>query len=105
MNTTTSNDDDLVSFSEAAALIPCPRRGKRTHIATLHRWVRSGRIQAVCQQRGKVRYWFLTRAELERLCEGEKAAMPAEPLPRMRSPAKRQRDIDRAMKSLAAMGC
>jgi hypothetical protein len=66
-NNTTGNPDDLLPLSEAAALIPSHRAGKRVHPVTLLRFIKSGRLPAV--RRGV--WYFVRRADVERLAAGE----------------------------------
>lgn len=58
----TSNDipDDLIPLAEARLLIPSPRPGKRTNLATVYRLITAGQLRA--WKRG--RWLFVSKAEV-----------------------------------------
>jgi excisionase family DNA binding protein len=70
---------DLISLSEAARRIPSCRRGKKTHLATLYRWISSGRLKAY--RRG--RSYFVRPEDLKALYEVVQATgrVPVSPPP------------------------
>jgi hypothetical protein len=55
--------DDLIGLSEACRLIPSRKPGRRLHVATLYRWVLSGRVRGWRIGRGL----FVSRADMLRL--------------------------------------
>lgn len=57
--------DDYLGLAEAAALVPSPRPGKRTNVATLMRWILAEKLPAV--KRGP--YWFVRRQDLKDLMQ------------------------------------
>ncbi len=87
-------------FSEAAALLPSCRKGKRLNVATLHRWRREGRLPAEYRQSGDMRYWFVRGDELMKLIGGGKDHPP----PTIRSPAQARRGLTAALDQARAMG-
>lgn len=54
---------DLIPLKDACKLLPSGRAGKRVHLATLYRWVLSGKLPAV--RRG--RNYFVRREDLDAL--------------------------------------
>ncbi len=85
----TTYDSDWITLAQAAALVPSPRRGKKTHVSTLLRWILQGKLAGY--RRG--RWWMIRRQELLDLIE------PTEVVP-CRLPAtagelkRRQRELD-----------
>lgn len=62
----TTTPDDLIPLAEARLLIPSPRPGKRTNLATVYRLIDSGELPA--WKRG--RWLFVSRADVLGLVEG-----------------------------------
>ena len=89
--------DDLLTLAEARDLVPSPRPGCRTHLATLYRWVLSGRLPAV--RRG--RWYFVRRADLLKIATPVPVQASAK-TPRLspRLLAARKRRIDAQAKAL-----
>jgi hypothetical protein len=87
----------LYSFAEAARLIPSPKAGKRTHLATMHRWRKNNRIAAQCRPSGGKRYWFILGSELIRLLGGPREFNGT-------TPAQRRRAHEAAMQRLRKRG-
>lgn len=52
--------DDLIPIAEAAKRLPSHLPGKHVHIATVHRWIATGRLQG--WRRGH--YWFVSAADV-----------------------------------------
>lgn len=75
-------NDDLVSLSEAAKLLPSPRAGKRTASSTVYRLACQAGLLIV--RRGK--YRFLLRSELPRLYTREPLMRNAPVIPRTLNP-------------------
>src|SRR5947209_6450065 len=106
--------DDLISFAEAAKIIPPNRDGKRAHVATIYRWHNPGvaarapgrkgeriPLQAVCRPAG----WMTTRRWLAEFFEaitadraGQPAASPSHPS------TARRRHQEHVEKALDAIG-
>jgi excisionase family DNA binding protein len=64
---------DLIPMAEAARLLPSNRPGKRLHVATLYRWLFSGRLRG-----WKIgRHYHVSRAEVLRMAEPVEVAQPA----------------------------
>lgn len=55
--------DELICLRDAAKRLPSHHAGKRVHMATLYRWIASGRLPAV--RRG--RWWFVRPEDLDAL--------------------------------------
>lgn len=69
---------DWIPVGEAARLVPSPRSGKRTAIATIVRWILTGKLTG--WKRG--RWWFVRRSEV--LCVGMPSPVAsAPPLPEL----------------------
>lgn len=89
----------LYPFSEAAALVPSPCKGKRLHPETLHRWRRRGQLKAECRLSGRKRYWFVYGADLLQAMGSQEP-----PVIKSRSPARRRRDLEAVEARLRARG-
>jgi hypothetical protein len=105
MNTLTN--EQLLSFSQAAKRIPAGRNQRPTHVSTLVRWILAG----VKGPNGKVRLeairfggrWLTSVEALERFAAAQTPNLADRPqLPR--SPAARQRAIERADARLQKLG-
>jgi hypothetical protein len=97
-----------IPLAAAAALVPPARRGRKTHISTLLRWITSGakapdgspvKLEAV-RLGGR---WMTSREALQRFAEKltpgcDRAA------PERRSPSRRHRASERAAAELKAAG-
>lgn len=91
------NTNDLLSLTEAAKLLPSCRAGKRVHVATLYRWVLSGRLPAV--KRG--RYYFVRRADLDAMARPvERPCLEIPP----RRPSVNANTQEEALRYLRAVG-
>ena len=85
----------LYSREEARRLVPSCRAGKRVSGASLSRWVREGKLQAVPRRTGKLVYLFFWGAELLRFIEG------GQPLDwNGQTPAERRRGEEAARQNL-----
>lgn len=73
---------EYVSLVEAAKLVPSPKPGKRTHVNTVRRWCRSGRVRSY--RRGR---WLFVKVEdlLAAATPQEVTPQPAEGKPRSRA--------------------
>jgi len=89
---------DLISLSEAAALLPSPRRGKKTNQATIFRKVQDGTLQGF--RRGP--YTFVRRSELPKLFSAVQTKQPRGASRRSPRTA-RQRELVR--QRLEKLGC
>jgi hypothetical protein len=85
----------LISFAEAAKIVPHRRRGRATHVATIHRWATVG-----C--RGIRLEWLQTggskstsREAVARFFEALTADRTSAPVP-TRTARQEQRDVERA---------
>jgi hypothetical protein len=99
-----------LSLAAAAKLVPPARRGKRTHLSTLLRWICTG---ATAPDGSRVRLeavrlggrWVTTREALARFAAaltprlGDEGAVLA-----MRTPTSRERSSERAAKELEQLG-
>jgi hypothetical protein len=105
-----SSSETLLTFSQAAAEQPCRRRGRRVSTVTLWRWATSGCRGIVLEtlqtpsgrvtSREAIARFFLALTESRRA--GSSSPGPAPAPIRRRSPARRQRDSERAERILAA---
>jgi hypothetical protein len=95
------NCETLVSLSEAARSLPARRRGKRPHISCLYRWTTHGCKGVILEslQCGGTR--ITSREAVSRFLE---ALTYGTEKPPVRSPAKRQRDIEKAVAELEREG-
>ncbi len=97
------NSEHLVSLNEAAKSLPRRRAGKKVHTSCCYRWTTAGCRGVVLEsiQIGSTR---CTSKEalarfFRRLTDGDAADVPA-----IRSAAKRERDVAKAMKELEQAG-
>ena len=97
------NSEDVVSLTEATSLLPRRRRGKKPHVATLYRWAQRG-VRGVRLETIQVGGTLCTSREaLQRFCErlsNPEAARSSA----IRSPAARERAVDRAGRELSEVG-
>lgn len=98
--------ETLLTFSQAAAEQPCRREGKRVSTVTLWRWSTRGSGGVILEtlqtpsgrvtSREAVARFFLALTEQRQAS----SARPVPPLCLRRSPARRQRDSERAEQQL-----
>jgi hypothetical protein len=98
-----------IPLAAACALVPPGRRGKRTHLSTLLRWILNGargpsgarvRLEAV-RLGGR---WMTSREALQRFAEALTPKHQEPGAPTVRTPGARQRAADRAAAHLARSG-
>jgi hypothetical protein len=99
-----------IPLAAACRLVPPARRGKKTHLSTLLRWINRGaraptgqlvRLEAV--RLGN--RWHTTRAALQRFAESLTPQPPADPLASVpRTTGQRQRATERAAAQLDQLG-
>jgi hypothetical protein len=102
-----------LSLAEACRLVPPSRRGKKTHLSTLLRWITSGaktpdgrtiRLQAL-RLGGR---WVTSREALQRFAEALTPRLAADhdtaAVPPLRTSGQRQRASDRAGAELEKLG-
>jgi hypothetical protein len=106
--------ESLIPLAQAAKLIPPARRGKRTHLSTLLRWIQRGARNPVGEivRLEAIRIgsrWMTSREALQRFAErltpptsGVTATSPHTPGPR--TPTARQRASERAARELDCIG-
>jgi hypothetical protein len=101
--------ETILPLARAAELVPPARRGRKTHISTLLRWILSGarrpdgevvRLEAV-RLGGR---WVTSREAMERFAERLTPRLDSEPTPAPRSPAKQRQGNERAAKELDKVG-
>jgi hypothetical protein len=85
----------LYSLSTFCALVPSPRRGKRTHLATARRWARRGEIVGAILRRG---WWLVPGSEILRYAGVDQDA------PKVRSARRRQADAKNSYARLNRIG-
>ncbi len=100
--------ESLLTFSQAAAEQPCRRLGKRVSTVTLWRWATRGSGGVILEtlqtpsgrvtSREAIARFFLALTEQRQASSN--SARPAPPLCLRRSPARRQRDSERAEQQL-----
>ncbi|MBI3467951.1 MAG: DUF1580 domain-containing protein [Planctomycetes bacterium] len=95
--------ETVVSLTEATSFLPRRRRGKKPHVATLYRWAQHG-VRCVRLETIQVGGTLCTSREaLQRFCE--RLSNPeAAGSPTLRSPAARERAIERAGRELSEIG-
>jgi hypothetical protein len=104
-------DETILPPAEAAKELPRRRRGRRTHVSTLYRWMTSG-CRGVVLESIQVGGTRCTSKEalmrfFERLSHPDPAGRVgshAGPTPTRRTAAQRQRDSARAGRKLAERG-
>jgi hypothetical protein len=98
-----------IPLAEAAKLIPPARRGKKTHLSTLLRWILQGarntageivRLEAV--RIGNRR--MVSRESLQRFAERLTPSIDSTPAPTPRTPTARQKASERASRELDRIG-
>src|SRR5262245_137676 len=101
--------ETVIPLAAAAKLVPPGRRGKRTHLSTLLRWITVGakastgevvRLEAV--RLGS--RWLTSREALQRFAERLTPRLEAAPAQQPRSPASRQQAAERAARELDKLG-
>jgi hypothetical protein len=98
------NSEQLVSLTDAARLLPARRKGKKPHTSCLYRWSVSGCKGIVLEslQVGGTR--CTSREALARFIEALTLASPTGPQMSVRSPIKRQRAAEKAIRELERQG-
>jgi hypothetical protein len=107
-----SSSETLLTFPQAAAEQPCRRQGKRVSTVTLWRWATGGCRGIILEtlqtpsgrvtSREALARFFLALTESRQA--GSSSSGPTPATVRRRSPARRQRDSERAERLLAAGG-
>jgi hypothetical protein len=96
--------EKLISLAEAAKLIPPARRGKKTHLSTVLRWILQGadgvRLEGV-RLGGR---WMTSRQALQRFADRLTPDLETPQRNPPRSPTQRQRASERAERELAKLG-
>jgi hypothetical protein len=98
--------EEALTLTQAAALLPGRRPGKRIYLNTVRRWCRKGlhngiRLKSVLVggQRLTTRRWLQEFIEAR-----TQAAEPEDrPMPKLRTPTQRQRDAERAVEEWKAL--
>ena len=91
----------ILTFTEAARRVPMRRRGKPTHVATIHRWAKNG-VRGVRLESLRLGGGLVTSVEaLQRFAESLTAG---DGVPVVRTSAQRERAADRAERELQAAG-
>jgi Protein of unknown function (DUF1580) len=103
--------DRIVTLTQAAALIPPRRRGRKTSVSTLFRWSTSGCRGVIlptlqvggsrCTSAQAMQWFCEVLTELSHDLGGKAGAAD---LPLRRSPSRRQRESEAAGKRLEQMG-
>ena len=73
----TNPAETWIPLCEAAKLVPSPRPGRGTHLSTLYRWVKSGRLEA----RRNGRWLFVRREDVLGLLQPVPVVRPRPPEP------------------------
>jgi hypothetical protein len=103
--------ETLLTLRQAADALPRCRKGRKVHVRTLHRWATSESRGVVLETIMIGRTRCTSREALQRYFErltqaraaGAGGAIPPEPVGR-RSPARRQRDSEKAAEELERLG-
>jgi hypothetical protein len=99
----------LIPLAEAAKMVPPARRGKKTHLSTLLRWVLKGakapdgtlvKLEAL-RVGGR---WMTSREAIQRFALALTPRLDGGARPAPRTPAQRRRDDERAAKELGRAG-
>jgi hypothetical protein len=98
------NTEHVISLTEAARHLPRRRAGKRPHVSCLNRWSTGGCRGIVLEsiQVGGTR--CTSREALARFLEALTLASPIGPQMAVRSPTKRRRAAEQAMRDLQREG-
>jgi hypothetical protein len=99
-----STTETLISFSDAAKTVIPRRRGRRTHLSTLHRWATSGIRGIVLETLVCGGCRVTSREALQRFFERLSGPRQPETSRGYRTPAKRQRDSEAAERELIETG-
>jgi hypothetical protein len=94
-----------ISLAEAATKVPSFRVGKKTHVATIHRWIQHG-VRGVKLEAARLGgRWVTSDEALQRFAEALTTTLPtgAPPPPRTTS-ATRRRAADQAERELNRIG-
>jgi Protein of unknown function (DUF1580) len=101
----------LISLNDASRIVPAARRGKKTHLSTLLRWILKGcrgpngttvRLEAIRVGNR----WMTSRQALQRFAESLTPRIGSgEKTPTIRTSAARQRESERAATELSALVC
>jgi hypothetical protein len=93
--------ESLITATDAARLIPSHRPGRRTNVATVHRWLAAGKLEYVVTPGGRMTSAEAVRRMLERLTSGYCGERP---VAAVRTASARERAIARADAALDRMG-
>jgi Protein of unknown function (DUF1580) len=100
----------LISLDDASRLVPAARRGKKTHLSTLLRWILKGcrgpNGTTVHLEAMRVGHrWMTSRQALQRFAESLTPRIASgEKSPTIRTSAARQRASERAAAELERLG-
>lgn len=97
------SQETVLSFSEAAGRVPSFRPGRKTHVATLHRWAKQG-VRGIKLDSARLGGRLVTSAEALQRFADALSATPAEPAPAIQPPAARRKAIERAESELDRIG-
>jgi Protein of unknown function (DUF1580) len=102
--------EPLISLNDASRIVPAARRGKKTHLSTLLRWILKGcrgpngtmvRLEAIRVGNR----WMTSRQALQRFAESLTPSIASEEKsPAIRTSAARQRASERAAAELERLG-
>ncbi len=97
------SQETVISFNEAAGRVPSYRPGRKTHVATLHRWAKDG-VRGVKLDSARLGGRMVTSAEaLQRFSDALSCAPASSPSP-VQSPDSRHKAIERAGRELDRIG-
>jgi hypothetical protein len=95
--------EKLISLARAASLVPPARRGKKTHISTLVRWITQGVKGVKLEALRLGGRWFTSAAAMQRFAE-RLTPKSDEPVMVPRSPVTRECASKRAERELRKLG-
>ncbi len=101
-------NEELLSLRDACQILPKRRRGRKPHFSTLWRWATRG-LRGVRLETLRCGGTLVTSREaiqrfFEQLSAMDDQPPQFNPPPAFRTPAQRQRDIERAENELREMG-
>ena len=97
------SQETVLSFNEAAGRVPSYRPGRKTHVATLHRWAKEG-VRGIKLDSARLGGRLVTSAEALQRFSDKLSENPSAPSLAIQSPAIRHKAVDRAEREAERIG-
>ncbi len=97
------SQETIISFNEAAGRIPSYRPGRKTHVATLHRWAKDG-VRGVKLDSARLGGRLVTSDEALQRFSDALSQNPDASVPPVQSSAARTKAVERAERELDKIG-